>query len=469
MSSRATFLVPGLAAFVLLASACGSRSDGAPQGHATTGGRGGTGAGGGSLGDVAGGSAAGQAGHAGGAGAAGGELGLMAGSRGGAADTNTAGLGGSGGAGGNAGGSGAGGSGGGISHALSFAAAASYAVRTPQVVTLADFNHDGRLDAATVSFSGEATVLLGKENGAFQADRTYPATGVVPGTAIVAADFNRDGHPDLAFSMERYGFGTLLGNGDGTFQRFVYRGAGNTRGGLAVADLNDDGHLDVVMPFPRVLGDVTGAVVALGAGDGGFQAARAAYAAPGVYGGVALIDVDKDGKVDIVTSGGGFVSVLLGKGDGTFPFTGTDFPVASGTFISSMAAGDLNGDGAQDVVAPDSASALVNVVLGKGDGTFLAANTFPCGPNATDVKLADLNGDGLLDMVATNDNGPGKPGTVAVLTGKGDGAFNAYLTFATGMGPHAVSIGDVDGDARPDLVVANKDDDSVSVLLNTSR
>jgi hypothetical protein len=365
---------------------------------------------------------------------------------------------------------GASGAGGGssVSKAISFAPAVGYAARTPQVVTLADFNKDGKLDAATVSLSGDASVLLGNGNGTFQPERTYMSTAVAPGTAIIATDFNNDGNPDIGFSMSTYGFGTLLGNGDGTFRSFSFRVPGQTEGGLATADLNDDGKLDVVMAFPRKAGDIAGAYVTLGNGNGSFQDARTVYTAPSTYAGLVLVDLNKDGRLDIVTSGGGFVSVLLGNGDGTFPFTGTDFPVASGTRIRSLAAGDFNGDGALDVVAPDSDGMTLNVFLGKGDGTLLPAKQFPCGYDPTDVKVADLNLDGLPDIVVTNDSGPGNAGTVAVLAGKGDGTFDPYAAFGTGMGPHAVSIADLNGDTLPDLVVANKDDGTVSVLLNTS-
>jgi len=268
--------------------------------------------------------------------------------------------------------------------------------------------------------------------------------------------------------LSTYGFGTLLGNGDGTFRSYIHHLNGSTEGGLAVADLNDDGNLDVVMAFPRRAGTIMGAYVALGKGNGAFEEARAVYTAPSTYAGLGLADFNKDGRLDIVTAGGGLVSVLLGNGDGTFPFDGNDFPVASGTLIRSLAVGDLNGDGAPDVVATDSSGATLNVLLGKGDGTLLAAKPFPCDLSPTDVKIADLNLDGLPDIVATNDYGPVTAGIVAVLAGKGDGTFAPYVAFGTGKGPRAVSIADLNGDTLPDLVVANKNDAVVSVLLNTS-
>jgi len=469
---RLTFLVPGLAALALFAGACSSRSHGTSNGTGTAGSSGTPGTGGGSIGgrgsagnlgtsgapEGRGGSGAGGTSNQGGASGSGGGAGTAGGANGGQAGGASGG-----------GGSASGGTGGNsVSRAISFAPAVSYDARAPQFVTLADFNKDGKLDAATVSFFGDASVLLGNGNGTFQPERTYLSTAVVPGTAIIATDFNNDGNLDIGFSLSTYGFGTLLGNGDGTFGSFSYRIPGHTEGGLAAADLNEDGKLDVVMAFPRKPGDTAGAYVTLGNGNGSFQDAQAVYTAPSTYAGLVLVDLDKDGRLDIVSSGGGFVSVLLGKGDGTFPFTGTDFPVAAGTLIRSLAAGDLNGDGALDVVAPDSGGLTLNVFLGTGDGTLFAAKQFPCGYSPSDVKVADLNLDGLPDIVATNDSGTSSAGTVAVLAGKGDGTFDPYVAFGTGLGPHAVSIGDLNGDTLPDLVVANKNDGTVSVLLNTS-
>jgi len=343
------------------------------------------------------------------------------------------------------------------------------AARTPQVVTLADFNKDGKLDAATVSFDGYVSVLIGKGDGAFQPEMTYECNAVEPGTAIVAADFNNDGNVDLAVALSYYGFGTLFGNGDGTFRRFSLRTPGLTAsGGLAAADLNHDGSVDVVVPVRTTGG--SGVHVSLGNGDGSFREDLPIYATmSSSHAGLVVVDFNKDGRLDVVTCGGGFIGVLPGNGDGTFPPYGTTFPVASGTTVRSIAVADLNRDGAPDVLASDSVAGTLNVFLGKGDGSLLEAKPFPCGPAPADVQVADLNLDGTPDIVTTNDNGPGNPGTVAVLAGKGDGSFVPYVAFATGMGPHAVSIADLDGDTLPDLVVANKNAGSVSVLINTSR
>jgi hypothetical protein len=185
--------------------------------------------------------------------------------------------------------------------------------------------------------------------------------------------------------------------------------------------------------------------------------------------GAVARDFNRDGILDIATAGGGAVGMLLGKADGTFPLTGVTFPATGGDTIRSLAVGDFNADGVPDVVVPDSNGIEISVLLGKDDGTLLGATKFPAGSNPTDVAVADLDLDGKLDIVVTNDVGPVNTGMLAVLHGKGDGTFESFRVFSTGMGPHSVAIADLNGDGAPDLTVANKDDGSVSVLLNTSR
>ena len=105
----------------------------------------------------------------------------------------------------------------------------------------------------------------------------------------------------------------------------------------------------------------------------------------------------------------------------------------------------------------------MSVLLGNGNGTFQAQQTFAAGYSPVSVTLGDVNGDGKADLVvATNDGN-----SVSVLLGNGNGAFQECQTFATGDGPHSLTMGDVNGDGKLDLVVANFNFNSptVSVLL----
>ena len=104
------------------------------------------------------------------------------------------------------------------------------------------------------------------------------------------------------------------------------------------------------------------------------------------------------------------------------------------------------------------------MLLGDGGGSFGAATNFAAGTAPSSVAIGDLNGDGKPDLAVAN---PGS-GSVSVLLGDGAGSFAAATNFATGSAPRAVAVGDLNGDAKPDLAVANLDSDNVSVLLNVS-
>src|SRR2546427_220048 len=97
------------------------------------------------------------------------------------------------------------------------------------------------------------------------------------------------------------------------------------------------------------------------------------------------------------------VAVLLGNGDGTFT-AAAGGPVIVGSAPYTVAVGDVNGDGKLDLVTANYGSNTVTVLLGNGDGTFTAAAGSPvaAGSGPTSVALGELNGDGKLDLVAAN-------------------------------------------------------------------
>lgn len=127
--------------------------------------------------------------------------------------------------------------------------------------------------------------------------------------------------------------------------------------------------------------------------------------------------------------------------------------------------GDLNGDGAQDLVAvnPGNGSAALSVLLNRGNGTFDERHDYGTekGPNA--VALADLDCDGTKDLVTANSEAR----SVSVLLNRGDGRFKPQHAYRASAMPWAVAVADLDGDEYPDVAVANLNQSgSVSVLLN---
>ena len=160
---------------------------------------------------------------------------------------------------------------------------------------------------------------------------------------------------------------------------------------------------------------------------------------------------------------------LLGNRDGTFQPALTF--ATTGFNPEFVAVGDINRDGRLDLAVAHSGSTpgTVSVLLGNGDGTFQPARLFPAGQGSLSVAVGDLNGDGRPDLAVANYYS----NDVSVLLGNGDGTFQATQSFATtGPNPVTVAMGDVNGDGRPDLAVTNSANTSsgavpgnVSVLL----
>ncbi len=176
---------------------------------------------------------------------------------------------------------------------------------------------------------------------------------------------------------------------------------------------------------------------------------------------VITADFNGDGRLDLAVANAGSdsVSILLGKGDGTFG-TASDF--ATGTQPSFLAVGDLNSDGKFDLVTVGSnATNTMSVLLGNGDGTFNAKTDFATGNIPRAVAVGDFNGDGKLDVAVANT----QDATVSILLGNGDGTFGAKVDFPTGRAPEWIVVADFNGDGQADVATADGDASTASVLL----
>jgi len=329
----------------------------------------------------------------------------------------------------------------------------------PRSLTLGDVNGDGLLDIMTANFgSTNASVLLGKGDGTFQTAATF-ATGTNSFSATLG-DVNGDGRLDIiAANYNSDNVSVLLGTGGSaitaTFSPQQTFATGASPRSVAMGDVNKDGKLDLITANYNS----STASVLLGDGSGTFQT-KVDFTTGGYPKFVTLGDVNSDGKLDLITANDydPTVSVLLGNGNGTFQ-TKVDFTTASEP--ESVTLGDVNGDGILDIISANGSSANVSLLLGNGNGTFRAKTDFATGSLPRGVTFSDVNSDGRLDIITANRNS----NTVSVLLGNGNGTFQTQATYATGSQPSFVTLGDVNGDGRLDLITANSGTTTASVLL----
>jgi len=336
----------------------------------------------------------------------------------------------------------------------------------PVALAVADFNGDGKPDVV-VGNQGDGTisVLLNKGDGTLLPAVNYSTGSVENPYAIAVGDLNGDGKIDIVTGGSGISTGELavfLGNGDGTFQAGgVYPSVSENPNAIAIADLNGDGKMDLVVNSGLPADGSLNAVISvlIGKGDGTFKAATTVKL-PNLQSTIACMaigDFNGDSRIDVAAVDHGTLTILLGKGDGTFQSPA--FYDASFTY--SIAAGDLNGDHTLDLVLGNY-DGTVSVLVGNGDGTFQNAVSTTDPVVAWSTTLADLNGDGKLDVITAGTN------SVIVLLGDGKGGLSAPAVYASTAGPASpgsLITTDLNGDGHLDVISANYDAASISTIF----
>lgn len=284
--------------------------------------------------------------------------------------------------------------------------------------------------------------------------------------SVAVGDFNGDGLSDIAVA----GFGSnqvniLLGCTSGTANctnGFLPAVNYTTNEPLAIAavDVNGDGNLDLL----TVNAGANTISLLLGKGDGTFSSANCSATGPCITGldptAIAVGNfLGRAKEVDLVVTNASSNTISVFLGNGKNFNSPTTYQV--GNSPTSAAIADFNGDGFPDIVVTNGQDNTVSVLLNDRRGGFLPQTTFAAGSVPVSVAVADFNGDKIDDLAVADSGG----NTISILLGNGNGTFQTATNVPSGLSPQTVAVGDFNADGRPDLVVANGAGNNVTVLL----
>ena len=338
----------------------------------------------------------------------------------------------------------------------------------PFYVVTVDVDGDNKLDIVVANSNGNNIgVLLNMGNGTL-ASQTIYSTGDGSGSrSLTTADMNSDNKPDIIVGNS----GTdnvcvLLNLGDGTFaiQTMYSTGYGSSPQSVATADVDGDGKRDIIVANY----DTNNIDVLVNLGYGMF-ASPIIYSTDGNSSpqSVETVDLNGDNKLDIVVAnyGASTVGVFLNLGNGTFT-RGTNILIGPSYSQFSVKTIDVNNDNKCDIIVANANANNVGVLLNTGNGIFSTQTTYATGPDSypCSVISVDVNGDNKSDIIVANKYG----GNVGVLLNIGSGTFSTQTTYTTGAGSYPCSLiaVDINGDNKPDIIVANAYANDIGVFLN---
>ncbi|MCA6388221.1 MAG: VCBS repeat-containing protein, partial [Cytophagales bacterium] len=361
---------------------------------------------------------------------------------------------------------------------ISYAAKVDFTTGSfPYPVSIGDLDGDGKADLALAN-EGSNTVSVFRNTGSAgtisYAAKVDFTTGSLP-FSVSIGDLDGDGKADLA--VANYSSNTVsVFRNTGSPGTISYAakvdfttGSGSGPNSVSIGDLDGDGKADLAVA--NYNSNTVSVIRNTGSAGTISYAAKVDFTTGFAPYSVSIGDLDGDGKADLAVANGSgsSVSVFRNTGSaGTISYAAkVDF--TTGLFPYSVSIGDLDGDGKADLAIANQSSNTVSVFRNTGSAgtiSYAAKVDFATGSDPSSASIGDLDEDGKADLAVAN----ASSNTVSVFRNTGSAGTISYATkvdFATGISPLSVSIGDLDGDGKADLAVANKGSNTVSVFRNT--
>ena len=382
--------------------------------------------------------------------------------------------------------------------ATSFSTKVDYAAGSyPWVTALGDLDGDGKSDVVvTNNGSNDLSIFRNTStSGSLTASSLTSGGTLTGGTSpwgVVLGDVDGDGKQDIIATNYNGNNLSIYRNisSSGTLAATSFSTAVNLNTGaqpnyVALSDMDFDGKPDMVVTnFHGNSVSIYKNTSSLGTISASSFATNFDLSAGSYTTGLAISDIDGDGKPDIVVTNETSNTVSIFRNN-SIPGTlvagsfDTRVDLSANTYPTGLAVGDIDGDSKPDIVTTNYGSGTNSISIFRNIGTSGSISTssfytrldISCGTGPNYVSLADVDGDGKLDLVITN-FGSGA-NSVSVFKNKASSgsitlsSFDTRVDYTTGSGPNGISVGDIDGDGRPDFIMANNTGNSITVLKNT--